>query len=164
MTKQVQRRRGTGTQHTSFTGAEGEITVNTTNLSAHVHDGVTTGGIEVARADMNNVASADLLAGIGLTSTVAELNYTDGVTSAIQTQLDDKAPIASPTFTGTISAGDIATTGNVDGRDLSVDGAKLDPKFRILSLNRRRARHYAGGGVMLRLRRPLAFNNPYSPL
>jgi hypothetical protein len=45
-----------------------------------------------------------------------------------------------------------------------IDGAKLDPKFRILSLNRRRARHYAGGGVMLRLRRPLAFYNPYSPL
>jgi hypothetical protein len=40
MTKQVQRRRGTATQHTSFTGAEGETSVNTTNKSIHVHDGV----------------------------------------------------------------------------------------------------------------------------
>jgi len=34
---------------------------------------------------------------------VAELNYTDGVTSAIQTQMDLKAPLASPTFTGTVT-------------------------------------------------------------
>jgi hypothetical protein len=31
-----------------------------------------------------------------------ELGYLDGVTSAIQTQLNDKAPLASPTFTGTV--------------------------------------------------------------
>ncbi len=36
-----------------------------------------------------------------VTATTAELNYVDGVTSAIQTQLDAKAPLASPTFTGT---------------------------------------------------------------
>ena len=36
-----------------------------------------------------------------LTSTVAELNYMDGVTSNVQTQLDAKAPTAGPTFTGT---------------------------------------------------------------
>jgi len=34
-----------------------------------------------------------------LTATATELNYTDGVTSNIQTQLDAKAAIASPTFT-----------------------------------------------------------------
>ena len=39
-----------------------------------------------------------------LTATATELNYTDGVTSAIQTQLNAKSPIASPTFTGTVTA------------------------------------------------------------
>lgn len=39
-----------------------------------------------------------------ITPTHTELNYVDGVTSAIQTQLDAKAPIASPTFTGTPAA------------------------------------------------------------
>jgi hypothetical protein len=34
-----------------------------------------------------------------LTATATELNYTDGVTSSIQTQLDAKAATASPTFT-----------------------------------------------------------------
>ena len=32
-----------------------------------------------------------------------EIGYLDGVTSAIQTQIDTKAPLASPTFTGTVS-------------------------------------------------------------
>jgi len=35
------------------------------------------------------------------TPTVTELNYMAGVTGAVQTQLNAKAPIASPTFTGT---------------------------------------------------------------
>ena len=80
MTKQVQRRRGTATQHTSFTGAEGELSVNTTNKSVHVHDGVTTGGIEAARADMTNVSDADLNARLtgntlsALTITSADIN------------------------------------------------------------------------------------------
>ena len=32
-----------------------------------------------------------------------EIGYLDGVTSSIQTQIDTKAPIASPTFTGTVA-------------------------------------------------------------
>lgn len=39
-----------------------------------------------------------------VTATHTELNYVDGVTAAIQTQLDAKAPTASPTFTGTPAA------------------------------------------------------------
>jgi hypothetical protein len=38
-----------------------------------------------------------------LTATATELNYVDGVTSAIQTQVDAKAPLDSPTFTGAAS-------------------------------------------------------------
>lgn len=45
------------------------------------------------------------------TPTVTELNYVAGVTSAIQTQLNAKAPAASPTFTGTITAAAITATG-----------------------------------------------------
>jgi len=35
--------------------------------------------------------------------TSTELGYLDGVTSAIQTQLGTKAPLAGPTFTGTVT-------------------------------------------------------------
>jgi fibronectin-binding autotransporter adhesin len=55
MSSELRLRRGTDTQHDSFTGAEAEVTVNTTNKSVHVHDGTTTGGFELARADLNNV-------------------------------------------------------------------------------------------------------------
>lgn len=54
-----------------------------------------------------NDAAASLPAGVvvdgtALAPTITELNYVDGVTSALQTQLGLKAPLASPTFTGTV--------------------------------------------------------------
>ena len=44
----IQLRRGTSGEHSSFTGLVGEITVNTSNNSIHVHDGSTAGGTELA--------------------------------------------------------------------------------------------------------------------
>jgi len=75
MTKQVQRRRGTATQHTSFTGADGETSVNTTNKSIHVHDGSTVGGFEAARIDLTNVTGATV-AGKVTGSTLSSLTIT----------------------------------------------------------------------------------------
>lgn len=46
----------------------------------------------------------------GITATTSELNFAAGVTSAIQTQIDAKAPIADPTFTGTATMTDAAIT------------------------------------------------------
>lgn len=43
-------RRGTTTQHSSFTGAAGEVTVDTTKNTAVVHDGSTAGGHPLAKA------------------------------------------------------------------------------------------------------------------
>ena len=44
MAVQVQLRRGTSSQNDSFTGAAGEVTVDTTNQTLRVHDGSTAGG------------------------------------------------------------------------------------------------------------------------
>ena len=71
------------------------------------------GGILSELAITSSVAELNILDGVtstpaelnildGATLTVTELNYLDGVTSAIQTQMDLKAPKASPTFTGTV--------------------------------------------------------------
>jgi hypothetical protein len=49
-------------------------------------------------------AELNVLAGIPATLTAAELGYVDGVTSAIQTQLNAKAALASPALTGTPTA------------------------------------------------------------
>ncbi len=43
-------------------------------------------------------------------TTATELGYVNGVTSALQTQMDAKAPLASPTFTGTVTVPKIAAS------------------------------------------------------
>jgi hypothetical protein len=53
-------RRGTTSQHSSFTGAQGEITFDTDKDTAVVHDGSTAGGFELARADYSNVSTGFL--------------------------------------------------------------------------------------------------------
>lgn len=49
MSRQIQIRRGSATAHESFTGAIGEITMDTTNKTLRVHDGETVGGIKLAK-------------------------------------------------------------------------------------------------------------------
>lgn len=44
MPKQVRFRRGTTAQHATFTGADGEVTVDTSKKVLVIHDGVTAGG------------------------------------------------------------------------------------------------------------------------
>lgn len=51
MSTQIQYRGGTAEEHASFTGALREITVDTTNKTLRVHDGVTVGGTRLARLD-----------------------------------------------------------------------------------------------------------------
>ena len=51
MSKQVRFRRGTTANHSTFTGAEAEITVDTTKNQVVVHDGATAGGIPLLRED-----------------------------------------------------------------------------------------------------------------
>ena len=48
MSTQIQYRRGTGVQNDAFTGALGEVTVDTTNKTIRVHDGVAVGGSNIA--------------------------------------------------------------------------------------------------------------------
>ena len=60
MAKLLKLRRGTTSQHSSFTGAEGEVTVDTDKETLVVHDGSTAGGHPVAAEDMANVSSASI--------------------------------------------------------------------------------------------------------
>ena len=46
---QIQFRRGSSAEHETFTGAPGEITVDTTNNTLRVHDGQTPGGTTLAK-------------------------------------------------------------------------------------------------------------------
>ena len=58
MATQLQLRRGTTTEYTSFTGAVGEVTVDTTKDVLVVHDGTTAGGFpQAARANADGTIS-----------------------------------------------------------------------------------------------------------
>ena len=63
------------------------------------------------------------IAGTAITSTAAELNYVSGVTSAIQTQLNAKAPLASPAFTTSISLDGVSITDILDEDTMSSNSA-----------------------------------------
>jgi hypothetical protein len=83
-----------------------------------------TGAVNASHTELNAIvgltsSTDDLNVLDGITATTAMLNHTDGVTSNIQTQMDTKAPLASPTFTGTLTAPTATvTTVNVTTVDL----------------------------------------------
>ena len=53
---EVKLRRGTTAQHSTFTGAEGEVTVDTEKDTVIVHDGTTAGGHELLKGDNSNLS------------------------------------------------------------------------------------------------------------
>lgn len=60
MSIEVKFRRGTTAEHSSFTGANGEITIDTTIKTLRVHDGVTTGGVRIAKySDLGSAANLE---------------------------------------------------------------------------------------------------------
>ena len=71
--------------------------------------------------------------------TDTEIGYLDGVTSAIQTQMDLKAPLASPTFTGTVTlpSGTVTSAMILDetivNADISASAAIADTKLATIS-------------------------------
>ena len=58
MSTQVQFRRGTTADHSSFKGADGEVTVDTTLKTVVIHDNITNGGFPLLRQDGQNCALA----------------------------------------------------------------------------------------------------------
>lgn len=75
MARQIQLRRGTAEQHEQFIGADGEVTVDTTNRTLRVHDGETPGGVALAQSDLNNLTNTarDLITNVVMPGT----NYID---------------------------------------------------------------------------------------
>jgi hypothetical protein len=59
MSMQIQRRRGTTSQHASFTGAVGEVTVDTDKKVLVVHDALTAGGTPLAKEAVLSAHTGD---------------------------------------------------------------------------------------------------------
>ena len=82
MAKQVILRRGTTAQHATFTGANGEITVDTVKHVVVVHDGVTAGGIPQANAALVNSQIATLTANAATQATAITVLQANAGTQA----------------------------------------------------------------------------------
>ena len=98
MAKQLQLRKGTATEHDTFTGANGEVTVDTTNKTLRVHDGTTAGGTRLATFTGGLVPAAQLPAAttsvqgaVILNNTLTSTSTTQALTAAQGKVLNDQA-------------------------------------------------------------------------
>jgi hypothetical protein len=92
-------------------GASGEVNATTLQI----------GGVSItSTAEELNILD-------GVTASTTELNYVDGVTSAIQTQLDAKAALSGATFVGAVSGTDLTLSGNltVNGTTTNINSTNL---------------------------------------
>jgi hypothetical protein len=112
---------GDVTGSVSFSGSA-DVSITATIAENSVALGTDTTGNYVSGVSQGTGITVSHTPGEGSTATIAvdtaviqarvtnvtdtEIGYLDGVTSAIQTQLDTKAPTASPTFTGTVTLPD----------------------------------------------------------
>ena len=78
MAKLLKLRRGTTSEHSSFTGAEGECTVDTTKDTLVVHDGSTAGGRALLREDLNNIGTGVVTAAMMGANSVDSSELVDG--------------------------------------------------------------------------------------
>ena len=98
MAIQIQLRQGTTTEHSTFTGAVGEVTVDTTNKTLRVHDGSTVGGTRLATLTGGLVPTTQLPAAttsaqgaVILNNTVTSTSATQALTAAQGKVLNDQA-------------------------------------------------------------------------
>jgi len=151
MAKLLKLRRGTTSQHSSFTGAEGEVTVDTTKDTIVVHDGSTAGGVPLAKEsaalsliDEDNMATNSATRPPSQQSVKAYVDGLTGVPTSITVADESSDTTCFPVFvtaatgnlgpktgsnitfnssTGLLSATAVTTTGNVVvGGNLQVDG------------------------------------------
>ena len=134
MSKRLQLRGGTTTEHASFTGAVREVTVDTTKDTLVVHDGSTVGGNALSTA-------ADVAAAIGaIDLTAAIATVIDAAPASLNTlnelaaALGDDANYATTTTTligtklslaGGALTGPVTTTSTFDGVDIAARDAVL---------------------------------------
>jgi len=107
---------------------------NTT--TAHGATGAVVGTTNTQTLENKRLTTPKINENVTLTATSTELNRVAGVTSAIQTQIDTKAPSAGPTFTGTVVLPSTTSIGTITSTELSyVDGVTSSIQTQINTVN-----------------------------
>jgi len=114
------------------------LKINGTAVTASAAELNKLDGASVTTAQLNvlgalTASAAELNKLTGCTTSTAELNYVDGVTSNIQTQFSGLssvyAPLASPTFTGTVTTPGVTVSGGTQNWTAEVDSNELFLKY-----------------------------------
>jgi hypothetical protein len=112
----LQLRRGTTTQHGTFTGAAGEVSVDTTKNTAVVHNGSTAGGFPLARENLSNVPANSVTTTMLADGSVTTAKLADGAVATVD--------IANLAVTTAKIADANVTTAKI--ADANVTSAKLE--------------------------------------
>jgi hypothetical protein len=134
MSKLLQLRGGTTSEHSSFTGAVREVTVDTTKDTLVVHDGSTAAGFALARESAltttTALANAALAkSGGALTGALTTNSTIDGVDIATRDGVltsTTATAAAALAKSGGAMTGAITTNSTFDGRDVAADGVTAD--------------------------------------
>ena len=112
MAKQLQLRRGTELENDTFTGANGEVTVDTTNKTLRVHDGTTVGGTRLATVTGGLIPAAQLPAAttsaqgaVILNNTLTSKSTTQALTAAQGKVLKDTLDTLDTAITSSLGVG-----------------------------------------------------------
>ena len=83
------------------------------------------GAVSVSEISDLTATAAELNTLDGITASTADLNNVTNINTNVQTQLDLKAPLASPTFTGTVTIGGTTypTSDGTEGQVLTTNGS-----------------------------------------
>lgn len=113
MSKQIQLRRGTTVQHETFTGVEGECTVDTTKDTLVVHDGTTAGGHPLSKDP-----SVQTLTEYSIASTPSLPSSSDTINEAIGKLAKQLTPIGILKSNGTVVSAATAGTDYLNTSDI----------------------------------------------
>jgi hypothetical protein len=124
MSTQVQYRRGTATENNAFTGALAEITVDTTNSTLRVHNGVTPGGSGNIATVAYVTAQLAALSANSITDGTSNVKVYNSANIAVS--VAGTANVAVFTSTGANIAGTFNVTGDVTFGGNLIDTGALD--------------------------------------
>jgi len=123
MSTQLKIRGGTTTEHSSFTGAEREITVDTTLDTLVVHDGVTAGGIPLAKlSDVSSPPGAINASNISTSGTITSTGSITTSADLISINLIASNNISASnniTASNSISGNNITATNSISGSTIT---------------------------------------------
>lgn len=120
MAKVLQHRRGTTAEHANFTGAAGEVTVDTTDKRLVVHDGSTKGGVPAAKKSEIVDAKSELQQAIN--NAVAEIGGTiDTIEGSIAELRKHNVGEEWVSYSGVIPQGGVPYLGQEVSRELYAD-------------------------------------------